>query len=348
MHRRTFLRSTALGLAGAAVLGGCSDDDTATGDGESSGLGTLRYQLAWVKNVEFAGMYIADQRGYYGDEGFSAVDLMAGGPDVQPDAVVQTGKAFVGVSSPDLTAAANAEGATLVVLGAQYQKSPFGIMSLADTPIGSPGEMVGKRIGIQPVNDPIWHAFLTVNDLDPASIETIPVQVGNEELVNRDIDGVLSFVTADPFLLQVQGIATVNILLHDHGYPMVSEVIVVKRDTLARQRDRVRAVLRADIRGWRDSVRDPALGAQLAVEEYGSSLGLDEAEQILESTKQNELLLTDDTRANGLFTITDELLEQTIASLGVSGTRTTAAELFDLSLLEEIYADEPDLKASPI
>ncbi len=293
-------------------------------------------------------MYIADDRGYYADEGFDDVELMSGGPDVQPDAVVQTGNAFVGVSSPDLTASANAEGASLVILGAQYQKSPFGIMSLAETPIEEPGQMVGKRIGIQPVNDPIWHAFLTVNDLDPDSIETIPVQVGNEELVNGDIDGVLSFVTADPFLLQVQGIETVNILLHDHGYPMVSEVVIVRRDNLTRLRGRVAASLRGDIRGWRDSVADPELGAKLAVETYGKDLGLDEEEQVLESTKQNELILTSDTRANGLFTITDELVEQTIRSLSVSGIETTAAELFDLSVLEEIYQDELALKESPI
>ena len=123
------------------------------------------------------------------------------------------------------------------------------------------------------------------------------MQVGNEELVNRDIDGVLSFVTADPFLLQVQGIETVNILLHDHGYPMVSEVIVVRRETLADQRDRVRAVLRADIRGWRDSVRRPRPRGEARGRGVRLGLGLDEAEQVLESTKQNELLLTDDTRA---------------------------------------------------
>jgi hypothetical protein len=50
-----------------------------------------------------------------------------------------------------------------------------------------------------------------------------------------------------------------------------------------------------------------------------------------------------DTRANGLLTLTDELVAQVITAIGAIGITITAEELFDLSLLQEIYAADPDL-----
>ncbi|MEA3215354.1 MAG: hypothetical protein QOJ19_1510, partial [Acidimicrobiia bacterium] len=76
-------------------------------------------------------------------------------------------------------------------------------------------------------------------------------------------------------------------------------------------------------------------------------LGLDEAEQTLESNAQNTLILTDDTKANGLFTITDKLVDATVATLKLAGVNIPREKLFDLSVLKEVYDADPDLKKSP-
>ena len=78
--------------------------------------------------------YIADTKGYYKAAGFSQVNSSAGGPTVQQDAAWSRGKALVGISSPDITGAAILKGAPLKIIGAQYQKNPFCIMSLAEQP----------------------------------------------------------------------------------------------------------------------------------------------------------------------------------------------------------------------
>jgi hypothetical protein len=69
---------------------------------------------------------------------------------------------------------------------------------------------------------------------------------------------------------------------------------------------------------------------------------------VLESQDQNTLILTDDTRANGIFTVTDELLEGTIESLALGDIDITAEQLFDLSLLEEVYEENPELREPPV
>jgi len=357
LDRRTFIRRGALGAAGVAFIGSpllaaCSSDSKSTtaasggstASGGSKDFGSYDFQCSWIKNVEFAGEYIADTNGYYTEGGFSGVNLMAGGPNVQQDAIVASGKAFVGISAPDISSSAILQGADLVAVGAQYQKNPFCVMSLASNPINTPEDMYGKKIGVQSVNEPVWTAFITAAGLDASKINKVPAQFDPQPLVNGEVDGWFSFITNEPNTLKHNGIDTVTYLLNDHGYPMPSEIIVVRRETLTKERDKLKALLVADIKGWRDSIADPTIAPKLVVENYGKDLGLIEEEQVLESKAQNELIYTPDAEANGLFTLTDELIEECIKSLGVAGIKMTADKLFDLSVLTEVYEEFPELK----
>jgi ABC-type nitrate/sulfonate/bicarbonate transport system substrate-binding protein len=350
MDRRGFLRLSGRTAAGLAVLGAaggalaaCGDDTPAPAAGAKS-VGTLDYQLSWIKNVEFAGQYIADTNGYYKAAGFSSVNLMAGGPNVSQDSVVAAGKALVGISSPDITGAAILKGAPLIIIGAQYQKNPFCIMSLASAPITEPGQLVGKKIGVQATNEPVWNAFLKANNLDPSKITKVPAQFDPSPLVSKEVDGWFSFFTNEPNLLKTKNVDTAVMLLNDHGYPMVSEIYVVRKDSILSDRDKVKAMLIGDIKGWGQSVKDPGLGAKLAATVYGKDLGLAEAEQKLESEAQNTVVQTTDTKANGLFTITGEQIDETIKTLALGGLTITAKQLFDMSVLTEVYQADASLK----
>jgi ABC-type nitrate/sulfonate/bicarbonate transport system substrate-binding protein len=328
---------------------GATTPATAAGGDAPADLGALDYRLSWIKNVEFAGAYIADTNGYYAAEGFSTVNLIAGGPSAQPSEVdVSSGAAFVGVSAPDVTASAILAGSDLKIIGAQYQKNPFCVMSLASNPVKTPEEMYGKKFGLQSANQVIWDAFVAASGIDDSQIEKFPAQFDPTPLVNGECDCWFSFITNEPNLLKIEGIETFNFLIADFGYPLVSETMVVKTESITNEREKVKAFLKAEIMGWRDSLADPVLGATLTVEKYGSDLGLTVEEQTLESEAQNELLLTDDTKANGLFTLTPTLLEEQIATLASAGIEVTAEQLFDMSLIEEVYAENPDLKTPPV
>jgi ABC-type nitrate/sulfonate/bicarbonate transport system substrate-binding protein len=356
LNRRSFLRRSGVtGLVlfggGSALLAACGDDDdttsgstgTTAAGGATADFGTLDYQLSWIKNVEFGGMYLADTNGYYKAEGFSSVNLTAGGPNVQQDAIVASGKAFIGISTPDIAASAIKNGAENIILGAQYQKNPFCVMSLASKPIKSPEDMYGKKIGVQDVNEPVWSAFLKANNLDASKINKVPAQFDPTPLKAGEVDGWFSFVTNEPNLLKTEGVDTFNLLLNDFGYPLVSEVYIVTKDSLAKERDKIKAVLRADIKGWWDGYKDPAAPAKLAVEKYGKDLGLSEEEQTLESKAQNELIFTDETKKNGIFTISDTLLEETMSTLKLAGIDIEQSKLFDLSVIKEVYEENPEL-----
>ena len=358
--RRTFLARGAKTAAGISLLGvapsvvaACSSSKkkTSTTSGASGGkadLGTLDFQLSWIKDVEFAGEFIADTKGYFTAAGFSGVNLIAGGAQVQQDAVVNSGKAFVGISSPDITGAAITQGADLVIVGAQYQKNPFCIMSLAKKPIHTPKDMYGKKIGVQATNESVWNGFVKAAGLDASQITKVPVQFDPQGLVDGEVDGWFSFITNEPIALKKKGVDTVTFLLNDNGYPYVSETFMVKRNALVKgstERAKLKALLTAEIRGWKDAIANPAEGAHLVVTKYGKDLGLDEDEQTQDGTAQNDLIVSDDTKANGIFTVTKALQDATIKSLAAGGINITAERLFDFSVLEEIYAEQPSLKA---
>jgi ABC-type nitrate/sulfonate/bicarbonate transport system substrate-binding protein len=360
LDRRTFIRRGALGAAGVAFLGSpllaaCSSDKkTTTAASGSSGassaaasFGSMDFQCSWIKNVEFAGEYIADTNGYYKDAGFSTVNLITGGPGINQDSVVDSGKAFIGTSDPTITAPAILSGANIIVVGAQYQKSPFAIMSLKSNPIPTPQAMKGKKIGVQPTNEAIWNAYLSAAGIDPSTVTKVSVGFDTSELVAGAVDGWFSFITNEPNELKAKGIETVTFLLAETGLPLVSQHYIVNKKALADNRPRIKAALLAEVKGWRDSLKTPATGAHLAATKYGVDLKLDEAEQTNESIDQNKLILTDDTKANGIFTITDAHVTETLASLAKAGTVITKDKLFDLSLINEIYTEHPELKTPP-
>jgi ABC-type nitrate/sulfonate/bicarbonate transport system substrate-binding protein len=216
-------------------------------------------------------------------------------------------------------------------------------MSMAKTPITEPKDMYGKKIGVQASNESVWAAFVKAAKLDESKITKVPVQFDPLPLTQGTVDGWFSFVTNEPNALRLKGFTVETMLLADAGYPLVSETYIVRQDTIDKQRDLLKAFLRAEIKGWKASIADPGLGAKLAAETYGKGLGLTTKEQTLESKDQNSLLQSADTKKNGLFTVTDKLIEENITTLKVGGLDITADKLFDLSLLEEVYKEDPSL-----
>lgn len=347
MSRRTLLHGGMLAsglMLGAPFLAACGNDNKAE-PAKAGAIGAGSLRLFWVKDVEFAGSYIADTNGYYKAAGFSSFTLISGGPTATPvETDLVAGKALFGISSPDLVASAVVRGgAGIKIIGAQFQKNPFALLSMADKPIRTPRDMIGKKIGVQATVESVWAAFLKANHINPNSITNVPVQLDPLPLTTGVVDGWVAYITNEPIALRLKGFKVETFLLADYGYPLSGDVYVVSDRTIKERRDVVKAFLRAQIRGWKEALTDPALGARLAVEEYGKNLGLNVAEQTLESKAQNTLVQTDDTKKNGLFTMTPELIAENIAALKLGGINVTAAQLFDLSVLTEIYQENPSL-----
>jgi len=361
LDRRQFLGRSLLAGAGLAAFGGgtstvlaaCGSSSKGTtagttgGSGGSGQFGAAKFQLSWIEDVEFAGEYIADTNGYFTQAGFSSMALLAGGSGVNQDAVVAAGTALVCISSPDITSPKILQGADLVTIAAQYQKNPFCITSLASNPLPNPQAMLGKKIGVQSTNLSAWKSFLKANDIKESQLTTANVGFDPTPLADGQVDGWFSFITNEPIQLESSGHPVTTFLLNDYNYPLVSQTIVTQTSSIQNKRDALKALLKADLMGWRASLKDPTIGAHLAVEKYGKSQGLKLDTQILQSKAQNKLILDDRTKSEGIFTVPASEQEATVKTLALGGTNITTKQLFDMSLLDEVYQENPDLMSDP-
>ena len=107
---------------------------------------TLNFQASWINDAEFAGYFTALDNGYYKAEGLD-INYAPGGPDVIPESTLIAGTADITLTTPDTTIQAiSTQGAPFKIIGAQYQKNPLGVVSLARNPIKSPADDLIGRI----------------------------------------------------------------------------------------------------------------------------------------------------------------------------------------------------------
>jgi ABC-type nitrate/sulfonate/bicarbonate transport system substrate-binding protein len=359
--RRSFLRigGAAAGVVGTtAVLAACSGtSDTGSSGSSSSGaaknFGTIAVQLSWIKNIEFAGEFFATENGYYKKAGFDEVTLLAGGSgSTTAEEIIISGKALVGLSAPIATAPSIIKGAPLKIIATTYQKNPFCLMSLEKgTPIKTVADLKGKKIGVQAgANQTIIKGFLKANGLSTSDVTIVTTGFDIAPLVSGKYDAHMSYITNEPILAESEGHKPVVLGFADNGLPFVAETFTVLQDTIDNKKDLLKAYLKAEIQGWTEAVKDPAKSASLAATKYGKGANfgkdLDTSEQEKEATAQNELILTADVNTNGLFTMTQDLIDQNIKSLSDMGYDIKAEQLFDLSILEEVYKENPDLKTT--
>jgi ABC-type nitrate/sulfonate/bicarbonate transport system substrate-binding protein len=335
------IKAIAAALSVAALaLTGCAPA------AEPANYGELNIQLSWIKNSEFAGEFFAVENGYYTDAGFSAVNLVAG--PAATEAEVLSGNALVGIANPISTAPIILEeGAPLKIIGTTYQKNPFTILSLKDGGnIQTVQDLIGKKIGVQAgPNETLFDALLKANGIEQSQVTKVPVQYDPAPLVNGEVDGFLAYVTNESFVVESQGYEVTNLLFADNGLPFVTESFVVTQDSIDNNREALKAFLYATILGWKDAIADSNGGADLALNTYGADLGLNPDKEYYQSKTQNEILVqTEETAANGLFTISEAMIELNLATLKSAGYEIAADQLFDLSLLKEVYDEHPELK----
>ncbi|TXK19891.1 ABC transporter substrate-binding protein [Homoserinibacter sp. GY 40078] len=357
---RRVVAAVAASAAAALVLAACSttdSDDGSSAEGDAS-YGEISVQYSWIKNEEFAGEFYAYENGYYDEAGFDSV-VGISGPDTGV-AKLLSGTVQVALSDAASVGAAIAEqDAPLKIIGATFQKNPFTILSLKDgADIQTPQDLVGKKIGVQDSNASVFAAILNANGISPDDVEVVPVDFDPTPLMNGDVDGFMAYLTNEALTVELAGYDITNLPYADNGVPYVAETFTVTDQYLAENPDLLKAFLTAEIKGWTDVFQEDTDSSVSLIEKYYNQAASDNADGLesvfgaLDPVKtgkgleaEKTLISTEDTEANGLFTITDALKEQTVASLAAAGWEVSVDDLFDTTLIDEIYAENPELKA---
>jgi len=104
-------------------------------------------QLKWVAQAQFAGYFVAKDKGFYKEAGLD-VTINPGGPDVAPPQVIAGGGADVVVDWMPSALASREKGVPLVNVSQTFKHSGLELVCRKDTGIKSPEDFKGKTIGI--------------------------------------------------------------------------------------------------------------------------------------------------------------------------------------------------------
>lgn len=254
--------------------------------------------LDWYPNANHAGLFLAQERGYYAEEGLQPEFYTPS----DPTTVLQTvgaGRDAFGISYQTDLLLARAAGVPVTSILALTQRPLQGIMVLAESGITRPADLVGKTVGYPGI--PSQEAFLaTMLEGDGAIMDDVDlVNIGFDlvpGLVSGRVDASLgAFWTHEPILAAQEGFATDMLKVDDWGVPPYYELILVANEAdLASRRERIEGFLRATRRGYQDAIADPA--AALAALQAASP-----EVDIAVETEGLQLLIPVWTDANGQF-----------------------------------------------
>ncbi|GKX33280.1 MAG: hypothetical protein MnENMB40S_08980 [Rhizobiaceae bacterium MnEN-MB40S] len=293
----------------------------------------LTMQAAWINDAEFCGYFTAMAEGDYESAGLD-LTYLPGGPDVIPESSIISGKADLALTTPDTTIKAIVDqGAPFKIIGAQYQKNPIGIVSLAKAPINSPEELKGKTLAVPPVNVMSVEAMLKLNGVDAAEVNIVPYAYDPTPLIKGEIDASLDFTTNVPYTIEQQGEKAVSFLLYDFGYKTYNDTVVVTEDVLANKRPELVAWLKASRAGWNENFVDPAVWPPKFADTWFKGTGRTIENEIFFNTAQKPLMEHPD----GIFAMDEAGVAANVETLNSIGIKATP-DMFDTSLLAEIQA----------
>lgn len=319
LNRRHFLSSAAAAAAATMVPRGAF---AAT---------PLTMQAAWINDAEFAGYFLAMDEGYYATEGLDLTYLF-GGPDVIPESTIIAGRADLALTTPDTTIKAIAEqGAPFKIIGAQYQKNPIGIVSLVESGITSPADLVGKTLAVPPVNVISVEAMLKLNGIAASDVNIVPYAYDPTPLIKGEIDASLDFTTNVPYTISQQGAEATSFLLYDFGYTTYNDTVVVTEDILKSKRAELVAWLRASRKGWDANFTDPTVWPPKWADTHFKGTGRTIDNEVFFNTAQKPLMEA----PTGIFAMTGDDIEANLSALGEVGI-VGSHDMFDTTLLEDI------------
>jgi ABC-type nitrate/sulfonate/bicarbonate transport system substrate-binding protein len=323
LNRRRFMQSAVAGAAGMALSGPLV--------GRAAAATPITMQAAWINDAEFIGYYVAADDGLYTAAGLD-FKYLSGGPDVIPESSLLAGRADVALTAIETTIPAiTDQGAKFKIIGAQYQKNPIGVVSLAKSNIKEPKDLIGKTLACPPVNLTSVKAMLKLAGVPEDKVRVVPYEYDPTPLIEGNIDASIDFTTNVPFAIEKKGLKASSFLLYDFGFTVYADTVVVTEETLAKKRGDLVKWLRASRAGWDKAFVDPAAYPAKFAETWFKGTGRSIDNEVFFTAAEKPIM----THPKGIFTMTEEDIAKNIAALAQVGIKATRA-MFDTTLLAEI------------
>lgn len=239
----------------------------------------INMQLGWVPGGNQVGEVVARRLGYYEQEGID-FRIQAGGPNIDGVAIVASGRGEVGqISSSPSVMLAVSEGLPVKCFAVGLQQHPYAFFSLKKTPIRSPQDMIGKRIGIQATGLVLLKALMVRHRIAENQVNIVPIGADMTPLLSGRVDAVTGWQT-NVSALKALGADRVDLSLWDSGVRLYALPYYAHTSTLRNHPEVLQRFLRATARGWLYANKNRDQAVDLLLKDYPSLNRVDERASI--------------------------------------------------------------------
>lgn len=249
-------------------------------------------QLSWFNQFQFAGYYIAKEKGFYKDEGLDVnIKPFEFGLDIPQG--VSDGKYDFAVGRETLILE-KTNNKNIVTLYALFQNSPLLLISTKESNINSITDFNGKRI------------MTTIDDASEVSLKSMiisqKVQLKNlkfinhthniNDLINKKTDVISAYTSKAPYFLQKMGVDYNTFSPSNYGFDMYSDFLYTSKTKLENQKELVEKFRNASLKGWEYAYSNIEEAVDLILEKYNTQ-NLTREELIFEGKELKKLSFYD-------------------------------------------------------
>jgi NitT/TauT family transport system substrate-binding protein len=217
-------------------------------------------QLKWLHAAQFAGFYMALEKGYYAEENLD-VTFLEGGKDVNPCERLCTGRADFAIVSAESVFVKHTENNNSKAVAVIYQRSPVVFAAKAASHIVRPRDFAGKTIAVSNVEGGgfseallQFNALMQKTGLKQGDYQTVPYDPLFQDFLSGKADITPTYRTNGAIRLRAMGIQLNLIWPGDYGIPFYSDTLVTTDNFLREKPDIALRFFRASMKGWKDVV----------------------------------------------------------------------------------------------
>jgi NitT/TauT family transport system substrate-binding protein len=260
------MRTTKAALAGAALL---------LSAGAAEAADELTLQLKWVTQAQFAGYYVALEKGYY-DEVDLDVTILPGGPDIAPPQVIAGGGADVILEWMPAALASREKGVPLVNIAQIFERSGMMLTCLKETGITGPEDFRGRTLGVWFYGNEYpflsWMSQLGIPTEGGADGVTVLKQGFNvDPLLQKQADCISTMTYNEYWQVIDAGLLPEDLVVfkyEDQGVATLEDGIYVLEQSLEDPAmvDKLARFVEASIKGWEFAAANPDEAADIVLE----------------------------------------------------------------------------------
>jgi NitT/TauT family transport system substrate-binding protein len=219
---------------------------------------TIKIRLPWLHQSQYAGVYVAKEKGFFEKRGLKDVEILQGGPNIRPVDLVSSGAEHFSITGSSPFFRAYIEKRPLKIIATFDQTHAFCYFARKDHNINSPADFKGKRVGHKIMHEHNLLALLKTAGLTKDDIELVPVPPGMSLFFLDDPEKVVPIwpghAADEPLLAEERGIAVNYFFPEEYdGIPRIGNLLFTSKTFEKEHSDVVEKVVGAIIEGWYDA-----------------------------------------------------------------------------------------------